>query len=259
MTQLATRRDPASIEQVRELELEEARTLQRAMLPAEPLLVPPVEVVSQFRPVLGVGGDFLDYFQLSDDTLGLYLGDVVGKGLPAAFYAALAVGTLRGINKTGALPSDVLELFNQRLRMRTMPKRYCAVQYAVYDSTTRVLRYANAGLPGPLHISPRGCRELQSGGLPSGLFDDARYDLSSVPLGPGESILFLTDGLPDALNAHNEDFGMERLIDVCAQNQGKSAGMLLGRLFAAVDGFTGGHPQQDDMTALMIRLSAHVA
>ncbi len=257
MTQLAT--DSVSIEQIRQHEIEEARLLQRAMLPMEPLRAPPVEIVSQFRPVVEVGGDFLDFFLLSDRTVGLYLGDVVGKGLPAAFYAALAVGTLRGINKTGESPSQVLELFNKRLRLRTMPKRYCAVQYAVFDPATRTLRYANAGVPGPLHISARGCQELQLGGLPAGMFDQASYDLSSMRLDSGDSVLFLTDGLPEALNARGEDFGMDRLVEVCAQNRRESADTLLSRVFAAVEEFLDAHSQQDDMTAALLKLNEHSA
>jgi len=257
MTQLATDLDSVSIRQVRELEIEEARLLQRAMLPMESLRAPPVEIASQFRPVVEVGGDFLDFFLLSDRTVGLYLGDVVGKGLPAALHAALAVGTLRGIHKTGESPPQVLELFNKRLRMRTMPKRYCAVQYAAFDPATRALRYANAGLPGPLHISAGGCQELQLGGLPAGMFDQAGYDMGSVRLAPGDSVLFLTDGLSEALNAREEDFGMDRLAKVCAQHRRESADTLLGRIFAAVEEFVGDHPQQDDMTAALLKLNEH--
>lgn len=255
-TQFAARMDPISVEQIREQEIEEARILQRAMLPTEPLRAHPVEIASQFRPVIEVGGDFLDYFLLADRTVGLYLGDVVGKGLAAAFYAALAVGTLRGINKTGASPAQVLELFNQRLRMRSMPRRYCAVQYAVFDPAARLLRYANAGLPGPLHISRRGCQELRLGGLPSGMFDAAQYEMSSVRLEPGDSVLFLTDGLFEALRGTEEEFGMDRLTELCALSHGEPAEALLGRVFAAVDEYVGGLPQQDDMTAALLKLDA---
>jgi len=242
------------MKQIREQEIEEARILQRAMLPAEPLRSHAVEIANQFRPVAEVGGDFLDYFLLADRTVGLYLGDVVGKGLAAALYAALAVGTLRGINKTREPPSQVLELFNRRLRMRSMPRRYCAVQYAVFDPETRMLRYANAGLPGPLHISRRGCQELRLGGLPSGMFDGAQYEMNSVRLEPGDSVLFLTDGLFEALRATEEEFGMDRLMEICAQNHQEPAEALLGRIFTAVDEYVSGHPQQDDMTAALLKL-----
>src|SRR5574337_1114138 len=139
--------DSTSLEKVREYEIEEARNIQQAMVPAGPLRARGLEFACKFLPVSEVGGDFLDYFWLMDHRLACYLGDVVGKGLPAAMYAALAVGTLRGIHKTGVPTSSVLELFNERLAMRPVPRRFCSVQYAVFDPLTGELLYANAGLP----------------------------------------------------------------------------------------------------------------
>jgi sigma-B regulation protein RsbU (phosphoserine phosphatase) len=97
-----------NIEKLREEELEEARSIQAVMLPAESLRTKLVTISHEFQPVSAVGGDFLDYFEFLDGTIGLYLCDVSGKGLPAALYAALAVGTLRGVHKTGASPSTLL-------------------------------------------------------------------------------------------------------------------------------------------------------
>ena len=104
--------DFRSLEKLREQELEEARVIQNVMMPAQPLRLAGVTISHEFQPVTEVGGDYLDYFKLSDDTIGLYVGDVSGKGLPAALYAALAVGTLRGIHKTGMEPERVLSLLN---------------------------------------------------------------------------------------------------------------------------------------------------
>src|SRR5208282_1401432 len=113
-------------------ELEEARIIQSAMLPSQPLHKYDIIVSHEFQPVTEVGGDFLDYFTLSDGTLGLYVGDVSGKGLPAALYAALAVGTLRGVHKTGQRPAAVLSLLNERLHLRGIPARHTVIQYAVF-------------------------------------------------------------------------------------------------------------------------------
>ncbi len=255
MVPIALEVDRAAAEKVREHEIEEARTLQRAMVPAAPLQADPVEIAHQFRPVTQVGGDFLDYFVLTDHTLGLYLGDVVGKGLPAALYAALVVGTLHGLHKTGESPAQVLRLLNKRLRMRGMVDRFCGVQYAVFDPETRLLRYANAGLPGPLHLSVRGCRELREGGLPAGMFDDSRYEPQCVLLEPGDAVVFLTDGLTEAMNPDWEEFGARRLVKTCEENWNASAPALLNRIFAAVDAFVAGHPQHDDMAAAVLKFS----
>lgn len=247
--------ETAGIERLREYELEEARNLQRAMVPTEPLARGAIEVLHQFQPAAGVGGDFLDYFLLSDNTVGLYLGDVVGKGLPAALYAALVVGTLRGINKTGEAPSHVLGQLNRRLRTRAMPGRFCAVQYAVFDPVTCVLEFASAGMAGPLQLTAQGCREFRAEGLPSGLFDAAAYEAMSLQLEPGESVLFLTDGLCDALNAVGDEFSMDRLMEVCAGLRHAPPHELLQRIFAEVGRFAGSAGQYDDMTAALLRIA----
>ena len=243
------------IEQLRALEIEEARGIQRAMVCVEPLRIEPVEIASRFRPVTEVGGDFLDYFRLEDKRLGLYLGDVVGKGLAAAMYAALAMGTMRGIHKSDVTPTAVMGLLNERLRMRVVPGRYCAMQYAVYDPPTRLLNFANAALPRPILISPRGCREVGDGGLPSGLFAGAQYDAYSVSLEPAEAVLFCTDGILEARTAQGDDFGLERILDVCERNASASPEALLDRLFEEVDAFTGDGPAHDDMTAIVLKAS----
>src|SRR5271157_3680681 len=165
-----------SIERLREQELEEARAIQSVMLPGQPLRTFYVTISHEFQPVAEVGGDYLDYFLLPDGTIGLYLGDVCGKGLPAALYAALAVGTLRGVHKTGQSPSDVLCTLNRRLTIRGIPRRYTAMQYAVFDPVAGAMLIASAGMSGPFHVSQCGCRALELSGLPPGLFSDASYD-----------------------------------------------------------------------------------
>ncbi len=247
--------DADTLLQLRNSELEEARTLQQCLVPSGALRAGSIECVSRFQPVAEVGGDFLDYFFLADRRLGVYLGDVVGKGLPAAMYAALAVGTLRGIHKTGAPPTTVLSTLNRRLRTRAVPGRYSAVQYAVYDPGTHELWYSNAGLPRPLHFSGNGCHEIGEGGLPPGLFDDARYDQCTVKLQPGDAVLFTTDGLLEAHNPEREEFGVERIIEVCGRNLTGPADLMLDRLFDALLEFTNGQRPQDDLTAALLKIS----
>ena len=241
--------DLRSIEKLREQELEEARVIQNVMLPAQPLRVGGVTISHEFQPVAEVGGDYLDYFKLSDDTIGLYVGDVSGKGLPAALYAALAVGTLRGIHKTGMDPARVLSLLNQRLLLRGIPGRHSAIQYALFDPSSARIRIVSAGMPGPLLLRGQDSRLLQIAGLPPGLFSAADYDELSVQLEPGDSLLFFTDGLTDARNLRDQDFGIEGIQDVCRRHAGESPLDLLGHLFSAIQDFTPNCKQWDDMTA----------
>jgi phosphoserine phosphatase RsbU/P len=236
-----------------EFEQGEACLAHKLLLPREPLLTPQFEVSYMVRTSRDVGGDFLDYFYLSDERLGIYLGDVVGKGLPAAMFAGLAIGTLRSIHKTGQTPAAVLETFNRRLRVRPDPFRFCATQYAVFDPSTLRLSLANAGIPAPLHLSADGCRPLGEGGLPSGLFDFAKYDHFTFQLVPGDAILFTTDGLPEAKNFSGDEFGMAQLLDVCADVGCDRPDRLLRAIFTRVKAFAGA-TQQDDMTAVVLKV-----
>jgi phosphoserine phosphatase RsbU/P len=238
-----------NIEKLREEELEEARSIQSVMLPAEPLRAGAVRVSHEFQPVAAVGGDFLDYFEMTDGCVGLYLGDVSGKGLAAAMYAALAVGTLRGVHKTGQSPSSVLSTLNRRLLVRGVPRRHSAAQYAIFDPRTAEMHVSSAGMPGPFHLSAEGCRVLEIPGLPPGLFANAQYDTSTLTLQPGDSLLFCTDGITDAFNTEDEPFGVLRLQSVCDSSLRIPPRELLRRIFAAVESFTVGRPQHDDMAA----------
>lgn len=241
--------DLRSIEKLREQELEEARVIQNVMLPAQPLRVGGVTISHEFQPVAEVGGDYLDYFKLSDDTIGLYVGDVSGKGLPAALYAALAVGTLRGIHKTGMDPQGVLSLLNKRLLLRGIPGRHSAIQYALFDPPSARIRIVSAGMPGPLLLRGQDSRLLQIPGLPPGLFSATDYDELSMQLEPGDSLLFFTDGLTDARNLHDQEFGVEGIQDVCRRHVGESPLDLLNHLFSTIQDFTTNCKQWDDMTA----------
>ena len=216
-----------------------------------------------------MGGDFLDYFQLTDGSIGLYLGDVSGKGLPAAMYAALAVGALRGVHKTGEAPGKVLSTLNRRLLVRGMPRRYSATQYAVFHPRTREMHIASAGLPGPFHVSQpclkhpgpkhQGCRALDIPGMPVGLFEVAQYETATVKFEPGDAMIFCTDGITEAFNIHGESFGTERVARICEVERQASPPKFLSQIFAAVERFTQGREQHDDMAAVVFRAYTSVA
>lgn len=245
-----------SVEKLREEELEEARAIQSVMLPEQALRTDGVRISHEFQPLAAVGGDFLDYFRLSDGTIGLYLGDVSGKGLPAAMYAALAVGTLRGVHKTGQSPCSVLSTLNRRLLVRGVPRRYSAAQYAVFNPLTRQMHIAGAGVPGPFHLSSRGCRILEVPGIPPGLFEAVEYQMCTITLQPGDSVLFCTDGITDAFNTEEEPFGIARVQELCETRDSAAPAELLGELFAALAAYTHGREQHDDMTAAVFQYEA---
>jgi sigma-B regulation protein RsbU (phosphoserine phosphatase) len=241
------------IEKLREEELEEARAIQSVMLPTESLRAGDVMIAQEFQPLAAVGGDFLDYFEPTDSRVGLYLGDVSGKGLPAALYAALAVGTLRGVHKTGTPPHDVLATLNRRLMLRGMSRRHTAIQYALFDPCTHERQIASAGMPGPLLFCANGCCVLELTGIPPGLFPATSYESLTLQLHPGESVLFCTDGITDAFGCDGEQFGLERLQELCGARRPVSPAELLGRIFSAVEDFARGREQHDDMAAAVFQ------
>jgi sigma-B regulation protein RsbU (phosphoserine phosphatase) len=226
------------------------------MIPATALRLGPVMVAHAFRPMAAVGGDFLDYFELPDGMIGLYVGDVCGKGLPAALYAALVMGALRGIHKAGTPPAAVLATLNRRLLIRAMPRRYAALQYAVFDRRHHVLSLASAGMPGPFHLTADGCHPLTLAGTPPGMFPASAYDTLTLSLRPGEAVLFCTDGITEARNPQGEQYGIARLQALCAATPAASAEVVLTRVIAAVTQFSGECPWADDMAAAVLQLAS---
>jgi phosphoserine phosphatase RsbU/P len=222
----------------------EARVIQGARWPSQPLHPPNVIVSHEFQPVTEVGGDYLDCFTLSDDNIGVYIGDVSGKGLPVA----LAVGTLRGVHKTGQCPSRVLSLRNSRLHLRGIPGPPTALHYAVFHPRSGEMRIVSAGMPGPL--LPRGdkCRVLQIAGKPPGWFPEATYEEFSLQLQPGDSVFFCTHGLTHARDAMEEEFGEERIEEACVRHA-ESALDLVGHVLSEIGKFTANCCRRDDMTA----------
>jgi serine phosphatase RsbU (regulator of sigma subunit) len=245
-----------AIEKLRQEELEEARAVQSLMLPAEVLCAGQIIVAYEFQPVDIVGGDFVDYFLMDNGNVGFYVGDVSGKGLPAAMYAALAVGILRSVHKTGRSPSDILSELNRRLMSRGGLRRHAAIAYGVFDPRTCEIHLASAGMPGPLYFSATGCKVLDLSGIPPGLFADAQYDTLTLKLEPGDSILVCSDGIIEAQNARYDDFGISRLMSICNENSSASPADLLEQIFSAVHAFTDVIRQHDDMAAVIFRLGA---
>lgn len=239
-----------------EIEKEEARVIQQSLLPAGSLRGPSFEVSCKFSPYSEVGGDFADFFNLLDGRAGIYVGDVAGKGLSAAMYAALAMGMLRGIHKSGVAAASVLTLLNKRLMVRPVAARYCATLYATFDPKTLQLEFSNAGLPHPLRASTGRCEQLGEGGTPSGIFAEVGYDQYSIQLSRGDTVLFATDGLHEMKNAQDQFMDAEELGELWRQCAKRSANESLDYLFSCIRAFANGaRPQQhDDITAVVLKV-----
>ena len=237
-----------------EREKDEARAIQQSLLPEACLRGNSYEVMFRFSPYSEVGGDFADFFGLPDGRVGIYLGDVVGKGLSAAMYAALVMGTLRGIHKSGTPAATVLTVLNKRLHVRPVHGRFCATLYATFDPATLQLAFSNAGLPYPLLASRAGCSELGKGGMPSGIFEPVEYDEYSYQLARGDAVLFATDGLHELRNPKDEFLTPPQLAEIWQTSRKKSADESLESLFAGARAFADGPRQQDHITAVVLKV-----
>jgi phosphoserine phosphatase RsbU/P len=231
-----------------------AKLIQFALLPITGLRHESVEIVFRFIPFSEVGGDFVDFFYLPDGLIGIYLGDVVGKGVSAAMFAALVMGTLRGIHKTGADTARVLSLLNERLLQRPILGNFCSTLYAIFNPGTRELIFSNAGMPLPLLVSGATYRQLGEGGLPSGLFKGATYGRHVVQLRPGDCVLFATDGLHELRNREGVEFCATQMEEVWGQCQSRSAAESADFIFDRQAAFSNGSAPHDDITAVVLKV-----
>lgn len=232
----------------------EAKLIQSSLVPTKGLVHESAEVAFRFIPLHEVGGDFADFFLLPDGLIGIYLGDVVGKGLPAAMYSALVMGVLRGIHKTGTDTANVLVRLNERLLQRPISGRFCSTLYALFDPATRQLIFSNAGMELPLLAAGGTCRQLGEGGFPSGMFRGATYERHIVQLAPGDRVLFASDGFHEVRNREGVEFGDARVKEIWVQGQNKSATESVDFLFDCLQAFAAGCMPHDDITAVVLKV-----
>lgn len=232
----------------------EANLIQSSLVPQQGLCHGSVEIACRYIPLFDVGGDFADFFVLPNGHIGIYLGDVVGKGLPAAMYSALVMGVLRGVHKTGTDTANVLARLNDRLIQRPISGRFCSTFYALFDPATAELIFSNAGMELPLLAGQGDCRQLGDGGLPSGMFPGAAYSRHVVQLAPGDCVLFATDGLHDLRDRNGLDFSSAQMHQVWAQCAEKSAADAVGFLFERLMTFSAGAAANDDITAIVLKV-----
>ena len=231
----------------------EAKLIQSSLLPVKGLCNESIELAFRSIPFADVGGDFADFFCLPNGLIGIYLGDVVGKGLPAAMYSALVTGTLRGIHKTGTDTACVLACLNQRLLQRPISGRFCSTLYALFNPATRELTFSNAGMPLPL-LASTTTSLLGEGGLPSGMFPDATYQSHVVQLGAGDCVLFASDGLHELRDRDEVEFCPSQMREVWAQCGHRSAPESLDFVFDRLLAFSEGAVPHDDITAVVLKV-----
>jgi serine phosphatase RsbU (regulator of sigma subunit)/ketosteroid isomerase-like protein len=237
-----------------EHELKTAAEIQRALLPPTHVQAASFEVAAKSVPCRAIGGDFFDYFNLSDGTFAFVIGDVAGKGPPAALLAALLQGLFTSTARRGGAPATALYEANDALVRRAITSRFATVVYAVLASDGR-LRYCNAGHNPPVVVGKSGVRRLQTGGLIIGAFEEATFDEETIQLQSGDVFVAFSDGMTEARNTDDDEFGEERFLSCVTAHGELEPAALLECLFNAVQEFAAGAAQSDDLTALIVRYS----
>lgn len=198
-----------------------------------------------------IGGDFFEFLKLPSGEFAVALGDVAGKGPAAALLAAMIQGMLAAESRTTSAPAATLSSINRVLAERGLGPRFATLVYGVLARDGSFV-YANAGHNPPLLLGGKQCQRLTSGGPVLGAFPDASFQQETLRIQPGETIVMFTDGLTDACNAEQEEFGEERLIALVSELQACPA-VIASSLLRAVRQFSQSAEQSDDMTVAVTR------
>jgi phosphoserine phosphatase RsbU/P len=241
-----------------ETELDVARALQIAILPAAFPLKAGCDGAARMIPATTMGGDFYDFIELPDGRIGLVMADVSGKGVPAAFFMAVARTNLRDLALRYADPGACLAQANEVLCTQNPMDLFVTVFYAVFDPATGLISYANGGHNPPYVRRADGSIDVLSGavGLVLGVMPGIAYPDHSIQLRAGDRLVLYTDGVTEAFNPADEAYGAERLIaEVLAHGDGTAAA-LVERICSSVTSFAGSAPQSDDITLTVLTWGA---
>ena len=244
----ARRREDAATQR----ELSEALKIQMRLLPQQVPQIDGWELAVSWQPASGVGGDCFDTIRFDESRLGLTIADVVGKGIPAALLMSSLQATVRAFASEAVEPSALCQQVNRILCGNIAEGRFISFFYCVLDAAAGVLTYSNAGHYLPMLVRADGAVErLGCGGPVLGVLADAEYEQAQAALSPGDRIILFTDGLTEARDASDDEFGEDRLLAAALEHRRCSAPALQARLADAVARFTGGR-LQDDATLIVL-------
>jgi len=246
-----------------EKEVRFAQRVQLALMPQElPKRLRGVDVAARFDAARELGGDFHDFLTPEPNGLVVALGDVSGKGAPAALYSAFAGELVRGrtyrrrYTSVQSSPAGVLAAMNNILHERQLEEYYCTLCYASFDFKRRIVTLANSGLPYPIRCTADGCAQVDLPGVPLGSFSGTTYDEATFSLATGDVFVICSDGIFEAMNEDGEEFTASRLMEVVERTRDGSAKAMVDAIYDAVEAFRGEAIQNDDMTAVAIKITA---
>ena len=245
-----------------EKELRFAQRVQVALLPTElPKMLPGVDAAARFEPARELGGDLHDFLAPDADTLVVAVGDVSGKGAPAALYGAFAAEQVRSRTMRRRFTPErfsvagVLQAMNTILHERHLEEYYCTLCYAFFDFARGSVTLSNSGLPYPIRCSDGTCGQIELPGVPLGSFPGIIYDQVTLDLRPDDIFVFCTDGIFEAVNPQGAEFGARRLCEIVDKARHRPARAIVDAIFDAVTTFRDSAAQLDDMTAVVVKIA----
>ena len=239
-------------------ELNVASEVQQSIIPKNFNIFPDqshYEICARMIPASEVGGDFYDFFMLDDERLGFVIGDVSGKGMPAALFMAISRSLLKALAFKNESTSQCLKEVNYLLSQDNPKSMFVTMFYGKLNLTTGKLEYSNGGHTPPSIISENaGLTVLNhSGDCALGVDEDFDYQSNQVLLKPGDSLILYTDGIPEAINDKNEEYSDNRLKTFLKTCTSKTSNQVIKNLISEVELFTSGLPQSDDITAMVLK------
>ena len=235
-------------------ELDVATKMQQSILPTKFPSGPDYRSFASMEPARNVGGDFYDVIPLENGRIGLTIADVSGKGVPAALFMMSSRTLLKGAAIGNHEPGDVLREVNNLLVEDNETMMFVTLFYTLYDPHSGLLTYANGGHNAPLIRHADGSSTLLplTGGIALGVIDGIEYEQAEVRLERGETLILYTDGVTEAMNEAEEEFGLDRLAAVLTSHPSNDPEEVNGAIFEAVRAFAGDAPQSDDITCLTL-------
>lgn len=242
-----------------ETELDIARKIQQILLPQQIPSTTNIDIGISSQSAEQVGGDYHDLIELPSGNLGIAIGDVSGKGMPAALLMANAQASLRRYSESTYSPGEIIYRINNSICpicQYIEEHRFITLFYGVLDPESKTLTYSNAGHNYPLIFRANSdvCEELESTGLPCGIMEDAPYDEAQVDLKSGDIAIFYTDGVTEAMNPDGEMFGEKRLKDIVLRNSRLAPSGLISSIRDELSRFVDDAPQYDDLTLMALKV-----
>ncbi|MEM7350956.1 MAG: SpoIIE family protein phosphatase [Acidobacteriota bacterium] len=237
-----------------EREMELAAEIQQQLLPKTMPKIPGYEVIGWNRPARQAGGDYFDFHGLGKGAWGMVVGDVVGKGVPAALLVSTLHSALRVLLDQMEVGPPLIERLNRHIFESSSPNKFITMLLAALDTEAHRLAYLNAGHNPGLVIRQAGeVQQLISAGLPLGLMAQGQFGAATLELGPGDLVCIYSDGITECEEPGDEEFGLERLTDLLTEYRQQPLSEILHRIDSAVTEFAQGLPQGDDQTVILLR------